>query len=661
MEMRAKEDIDMGHDVTPPIPPLAFSLSDSFLRSHCSACFLPLNPRIPPFLPIDPSIVHPFPATSTSSSSSPSVLYCSPECSKADSDRHMSSGEHHLFLILQSEFTTWQGDTSDLRASLRLLLCFEKLGLLPRQNDLLPNISCRIGGLISNREKLIGADEFDETFSRILEGGRLMSLARRWRDGDFAVEEEKGDTLLEEIVLCQVITNSIEVQVNEGRPLGIAVYGPSFSWINHSCSPNACYRFSCHGSGTTQCSSVESRFRIVASGEVTRTWACEESKLDNGLCGYGPRIIVRSIKAIKKGEEVCVTYTDLLQPKGHVALKGNATITFNVTDSFSNHGFIEEETCKDSAHCLGEAIDEYLSIGDPETSCQKLENILSECLQDDRLKPQERPSSNLQPLHHLSLNAYIILASAYKIRAINLLAIHSEVDYKLEAFNMHRTSTAYSLLLAGAVHHLFVPETSLIVPAANFWISVGESLLSLSRSLTWNLTVEQGKPHSNLISLSSYGCGRCSLMDKLEANLICPKANSILGQDAFNEISKKFLDCISMILPEVWPSLISGHNYLKDICDPVDFRWLRTEAFSSEHSQLHVDCTDVGSSCIDGKGCVSCACEAGRCTNRERTTLFQLGSHCLLYGGYLSTICYGCCSLLTSYSKNLLYNAEKCS
>lgn len=29
----------------------------------------------------------------------------------------------------------------------------------------------------------------------------------------------------------------------------------------------------------------------------------------------GPRIVVRSIKRIKKGEEVTVAYTDLLQPK----------------------------------------------------------------------------------------------------------------------------------------------------------------------------------------------------------------------------------------------------------------------------------------------------------------------------------------------------------
>lgn len=31
--------------------------------------------------------------------------------------------------------------------------------------------------------------------------------------------------------------------------------------------------------------------------------------------GYGPRFIVRSIKAVNKGEEVTIAYTDLLQPK----------------------------------------------------------------------------------------------------------------------------------------------------------------------------------------------------------------------------------------------------------------------------------------------------------------------------------------------------------
>lgn len=34
-----------------------------------------------------------------------------------------------------------------------------------------------------------------------------------------------------------------------------------------------------------------------------------------GELGYGPRLIVRSIKRIKKGEELTVAYTDPLQPK----------------------------------------------------------------------------------------------------------------------------------------------------------------------------------------------------------------------------------------------------------------------------------------------------------------------------------------------------------
>ncbi|TKY46023.1 SET DOMAIN GROUP 41 protein [Spatholobus suberectus] len=34
-----------------------------------------------------------------------------------------------------------------------------------------------------------------------------------------------------------------------------------------------------------------------------------------GELGYGSRLVLRSIKKIKKGEEVTVAYTDLLQPK----------------------------------------------------------------------------------------------------------------------------------------------------------------------------------------------------------------------------------------------------------------------------------------------------------------------------------------------------------
>lgn len=140
-------------------------------------------------------------------------------------------------------------------------------------------------------------------------------------------------------------------QVKGGGSVGIAVYGTDFSWINHSCSPNACYRFL-----PPEFSGGESRLRITpvatAGGggiELVDNGDCNKDETTNGdhlfkfyaendfLCskvrhncnlfilfwffgcaeckGYGPRVVVRSIKAIKKGEEVSIAYTDLLQPK----------------------------------------------------------------------------------------------------------------------------------------------------------------------------------------------------------------------------------------------------------------------------------------------------------------------------------------------------------
>ncbi|QHO12736.1 DNA-directed RNA polymerases II, IV and V subunit [Arachis hypogaea] len=65
------------------------------------------------------------------------------------------------------------------------------------------------------------------------------------------------------VVLCAVLTNAVEVQDKEGRTLGIALYGPAFSWINHGCSPNACYRFIF--SLPPPSSSQESKLRIAPS------------------------------------------------------------------------------------------------------------------------------------------------------------------------------------------------------------------------------------------------------------------------------------------------------------------------------------------------------------------------------------------------------------
>ncbi|KAJ0024321.1 hypothetical protein Pint_07911 [Pistacia integerrima] len=53
--------------------------------------------------------------------------------------------------------------------------------------------------------------------------------------------------------------------------------------------------------------------RIVPHGKID---VCSSSELVQGCeRDDGPRIVVRSIKRIKKGEEVTIAYTDLLQPK----------------------------------------------------------------------------------------------------------------------------------------------------------------------------------------------------------------------------------------------------------------------------------------------------------------------------------------------------------
>ncbi|KAL5675978.1 hypothetical protein ACJX0J_012109, partial [Zea mays] len=43
-------------------------------------------------------------------------------------------------------------------------------------------------------------------------------------------------------------------------------------------------------------------------------WQYEDHST-HALCKYGPRVVVRCIKPINKGDEVCITYIDLLQTR----------------------------------------------------------------------------------------------------------------------------------------------------------------------------------------------------------------------------------------------------------------------------------------------------------------------------------------------------------
>lgn len=238
--MRACAETGMPRDLTPPIPPLAASLHDSFLLSHCSSCFLPLP--APHAASVDEARspeASPLPCCCGGGAT---LRYCSPACRDADIDTHASSGECQLLRLVRlhhSQLSAWRDDdTTDLRAAVRLMRSFENLGFLPAARSGLK----RIGGLLVGDD---GLEEGCEMSERIREGGALMARARKLLRGD---AEDVCDGGVEEAVLRAVVTNAVEVQVGERRPIGIAVYGPRFSWFNHSCSPNACYRFELLGS-----------------------------------------------------------------------------------------------------------------------------------------------------------------------------------------------------------------------------------------------------------------------------------------------------------------------------------------------------------------------------------------------------------------------------
>ncbi|KAM7507910.1 hypothetical protein LguiA_018363 [Lonicera macranthoides] len=638
MEMRAGEedDIDIGQDLTPPLSPLAFSLYNSSLLSHCSSCSSPLPPNPHPHHHL------------------PSLLYCSLKCSST-SNPHLSAAEHHLLHTHPHHLS----DTSDLRASLRLLYRFDAdisgFGGFP----------ARIRGLLTNREKLIGIAGNDGVKERIKDGGKAIAVARRMSEG-LDLDGGEGNCVVEEAVLCAVLTNAVEVQVKGGGSIGIAVYGTDFSWINHSCSPNACYRFL-----PPEFSGGESRLRITP---VATAGGGGIELVDNECKGYGPRVVVRSIKAIKKGEEVSIAYTDLLQPKalrqselwlkyrficccrrcsalppcyvdlvlqlivntyGSFFVQEESVVNLDSTNPSYDQNFYREKEIEKLTDHIEDAISDYLSFNNAESCCEKLENALTHgLLKEENLQQKIR----LHPLHHLSLNTCTTLASAYKVRGTELLDLNPESDNDedyMRAFDMNRISSAYSFLLAGATHHLFLSESSLIASTANYWTYAGESLINLARSTIWNFVLKRQSPVTDFSPFQSPKSCDCVLMAMFEADFVSSQSRNT----EFEDISREFLHCIKNITPNVWSFLVSSNCYLRTIKDPLDFSWLGTKK-SVNISELL-------------KGNLDSSKEEGF-ADQERMDIFRLGVHCLLYGGFLSRICWGKDSYLTCSIQSVL-------
>ncbi|XP_044476182.1 protein SET DOMAIN GROUP 41 isoform X2 [Mangifera indica] len=525
--------------------------------------------------------------------------------------------------------------SADLRVALRLLSLLQS-----------PPSTCsqpRLFGLLTNRDKLLSSEEPD-VLLKIRDGAQEMAKAR----GNFS-----GDIVLEEAALCLVITNAVEVQDKSGRSSGIAVYDKEFSWINHSCSPNACYRFLLPETNYTASSQCQLKMRIVPRGKIG---VCSSSELAQGCeRNDGPRIIVRSIKPIKKGNEVTVGYTDLLQHKAmrqaelwskyqfvcccrrctaspltyvDRLLEEISVSNMESVSISSDDNFLMDEANQKLNDYMDEVISQYLLADNPESCCKKLENMLMQGLQVEQLESKAgklQLNFRLHPLNYVSLNAYTTLASAYKIRSINLLSLCSDTDEcHWEAFNMSKTSAAYSLLLASATDHLFQSESSLIASAANFWPGLSMSEISLQESK----------------------CRKCSL--QVDSFILQAQSASL------KNILNKLHDCISNLTGKVWSSLIHGCHFLQTIQDPTDFSSIDK---SISDFSLHSNKTNDGSSSwmeesISKK-------KEHQYTNEERVNVSLLGVHCLFYGGYLANICYGEDSHLTCHIKNVLYDEEK--
>ncbi|KAI3952619.1 hypothetical protein MKX01_013581 [Papaver californicum] len=422
----------------------------------------------------------------------------------------------------------------------------------------------------------------------------------------------------------------------------------------------------------------------MATGEETllRTWVSDESKFNNGICGYGPRVVVRGIKPIKRGEEVCITYTDLLQPLAIRRSELWSKYRFNccclrcssspptyldnlLQESSADH-LKESITYSNEAYAeltdrMDDIISEYLSVGNPKSCCEKLENILKGFQEEHLKKEPSLQNFKLHPLHSLSINAYITLASAYKIHANNLSALYSGIDDRIsEVFELSKTSAAYYILLAGVTHHLFLFESSLFPVAALFWINAGESLLNLVRSLTHKSTLNPKTCWLISSSKISHKCrSKCMLMDRLDYDLGSDLSRSKSRQLEFIDISSSFHGCVSNIMPTVWHFLSNSqhHCYFKYIKDPIDFSWFGTV----KDMKLKKSQTILGAG-IDSSSCFHRRCsrfeDAEGGIDKERTNIAQFGIHCLLYGEFLGSICYSSDCHLNRYVRNLLTEVD---
>ncbi|KAJ1270978.1 hypothetical protein BS78_06G093300 [Paspalum vaginatum] len=636
MEMRAQESVKISEDLTGAIAPYATALHDVFLHSHCSSCFTKLLPQ-----------AH----NALSCTTCCSVRYCCSECLSADCLVHLPSGECSFFVDhLKRASTSFVTEgTSDLRTALRLLYVLEMHGLVSSHSI---SHYRRIGGLSASGIEVV-LEEGEEIAKKMLEGSLLMSSARKSR-AQTSVSFSDG-LRVEMMALWAVITNSVEVQLSEGLAMGIAVYGPSFSWFNHSCFPNASYRFvlapsngDCTPDKPKSCVFPASK---GVTADVWHAWQYDEDHSTHDLCKYGPRVVVRCTKPINKGDEVCITYIDLLQtrearhsnlwskykfvcsckrcitsPEPYIDLILNC----DMRDLGKAEDHVTAPAVEDLGDVLQQAISEYSSSDDPKACCDNIESMLSNNLMND-LKQEEVSGRKhiLHPLHHICLTSYMTLASAYRFRSLSLDIGSLDGENTDEFFRMAKAAAAYSFILAGATHHLFFSECSLMIPLSHFLLNTGQSMLYLVESVKGEIrpNVSEAK-----LTFSS-----------------CPSSSTKGGSTSYHEFRSTcegFGNQMLSLSLHCWPFLVQSLPCLEKIKNPIEFSWLGTAICQSVH--------------LSGEDYANfSAHEPAGFTGRQRQCILSLALCCITYCKYLASICYGPQHYLADHAKDLLEGVQK--
>ncbi|CAN6241774.1 unnamed protein product [Urochloa humidicola] len=589
MEMRARESVNMSEDITEAIAPYATALHDMFLHSHCSSCFSKLPSQTPCVM---------------SCMMCCSVRYCCSECLSSDAVVHSSCGECCFFvehLNRASPNYVTEG-TSDLRAALRLLYVLELHGLV--SSDQINRYS-RIGGLSAS-----GIDEAleegGEIAERILEGSLLMSSARKARAQTYA--SFLDGLKVERMALWTVITNSVEVQLDEGLAMGIAVYGPSFSWFNHSCFPNSSYRFVSAPKNEDCISDKSKSWTVPASkgvpADMWHAWHYEEADSTDAPCKYGPRVVVRCTKPINKGDEVCITYIDLFQTKearhSDLWLKYKFICSCNrciaspepyvdlilncdARDLNKPEDAVAAPTVEDlDDDDLQQAISEYSLGGDAKACCDMIESMLLENLMRVHKGELSGRKQILHPLHRVCLKAYMALASAYRFRALSLKTVSLRGE----------KGTGQSLF--------FLVEST-----------KGEMRQYLSEAkFTFPSCLESSAKHDSL------------------------------KYSEFRSTCEGFGKQMLSLSSHCWSFLVQGLPCLEKVKNPIDFSWLGTiicQFLLPEEDYANRSAQDPTSFTKEQKECI-----------------LSLAICCVTYCKYLTGICYGPQHYLAVHAKDTL-------